>query len=40
VAPGIPTVVARSKRLSYRDYGYEWEISGKNGFYSAFHYYA
>jgi len=40
VAPGIPTVVAKSKKLSYRDYGYDWEISGKNGFYSAFHYYA
>jgi hypothetical protein len=40
VSPGFPTVVAKSKKLSYRDYGYEWEISGKNGFYSAFHYYA
>ena len=40
VAPGIPTVVAKSKKLSYRDYGYDWEINGKNGFYSAFHYYA
>ena len=40
VAPGIPTVVAKSKRLTFRDYGYNWEISGKNGFYSLFHYYA
>ena len=40
VAPGIPTVVARSKKLSYRDYGYDWEISGQNGFSSDFHYFA
>jgi len=40
VAPGFPAVVAKSKKLTYRDYGYNWEISGKNGFYSAFNYYA
>jgi hypothetical protein len=39
VAPGFPAVVSRSKSLSYRDYGYEWTISGKNGFYSPFSYY-
>lgn len=40
VSPGFPAVVAKSKKLSYRDHGYEWEISGKNGFYAPFHYYA
>ena len=38
IAPGFPSVVARSKKLSYRDYGYAWELSDKNGFYSAFAY--
>jgi hypothetical protein len=38
VVPGIPAVAARSKRLTYRDYGYAWEISDKNGFYSTFAY--
>ena len=40
VSPGFPAVVAKSKKLSYRDYGYHWELSGKNGFYAPFHYYA
>jgi len=38
VVPGIPSVVAKSKRLSYHDYGYQWELSDRNGFYSAFSY--
>jgi hypothetical protein len=38
VVPGIPSVVGKSKRLSYRDYGYQWELSDRNGFYSAFAY--
>jgi hypothetical protein len=38
VVPGIPAVVAKSKRLSYHDYGYKWEITNKNGFFSAFAY--
>jgi hypothetical protein len=38
IAPGYPAVVARSTRLTYRDHGLEWELSGKNGFYSPFHY--
>jgi len=40
VAPGYPTVQAKSKQLSYHDYGMNWEISGKNGFYSPFAYQA
>lgn len=38
VAPGHPQVVAKSRKFSYKDYGLEWEISGKNGFYSPFNY--
>lgn len=38
IAPGHPAVVAKSKRLSYRDYDFRWEISDRNGFYSAFAY--
>ena len=34
VVPGIPAVVAKSKRVTYRDYGMQWEITDKNGFYS------
>jgi hypothetical protein len=36
--PGEPLVVAKSKRMSYHDYGLKWEISEKNGFYSPFTY--
>ncbi len=38
VAPGVPAVVSKSKHVSYRDYGYDWEITDKNGFYSPFAY--
>ena len=38
VAPGYPAVVAKSKRLSYRDHGFQWEVSEKNGYYSPFSY--
>src|SRR5262245_16459601 len=40
IAPGYPAVAAKSKRLSYHDHGLQWEISGKNGFYSPFTYQA
>lgn len=36
--PGQPAVVAKSKQFHYRDYGLQWELSEKNGFYSAFSY--
>ena len=36
VAPGYPTVVAKSKKLEYRDHDYRWTISERNGFYSPF----
>lgn len=38
ISPGYPAVVAHSKRLTYHDHGQDWEISGKNGFYSPFSY--
>jgi hypothetical protein len=38
VTPGQPGVVAKSERLSYRDHGMNWEISGKHGLFSAFVY--
>ena len=36
--PGEPAVVATSKRLKFNDHGISLDISGKNGFYSAFAY--
>ena len=38
VAPGFPTVVAKSKRMTFSDYGLNWEVSNKNGFFSPFAY--
>jgi hypothetical protein len=38
--PGFPTVVCRSRRLSFHDHGFNLEISKKNGFYSPFRYQA
>lgn len=38
VAPGYPAVAAKSETLTYRDYGFDWSLSGKNGFYSPFAY--
>jgi hypothetical protein len=38
IAPGYKAVVAKSKKLNYKDYGLHWEISGKNGYFSPFSY--
>ena len=38
IVPGEPMVGARSGKLSYHDYGMDWELSGKNGFFSPFTY--
>ncbi|MBA2762358.1 MAG: DUF1326 domain-containing protein [Segetibacter sp.] len=38
LAPGYPLVVAKSKKLQYKDHDLQWDISGKNGFYSPFTY--
>lgn len=40
LVPGTPAVVARSKQASYTDHGQQWSFSGKNSFYSPFHYQA
>ena len=36
--PDEPTVVAKSKSFTYQDHGMEWNLSGKNGYYSPFIY--
>jgi hypothetical protein len=38
VAPGNAAVAARSDAFRYTDHGYEWELSGRNGFFSPFQY--
>ncbi len=38
IAPGYPIVAAKSKKLSYQDHDKNWEIDGKNGFFSPFSY--
>jgi hypothetical protein len=38
IAPGYPAVVARSKALRYKDHGYQWTLSDRNGLYSPFMY--
>lgn len=38
IAPGYAATVAKSKKLSYSDYGLKWEISKRNGFFSSFAY--
>lgn len=40
ISPGYAPTVAKSKKLSYHDYGLQWEISDKNGFFSPFAYQA
>jgi hypothetical protein len=36
--PGSDLIVARSNKYHYKDYGLEWNNSGKNGFYCKFSY--
>lgn len=38
VSPANPAVVARSEVFRYADHGFEWELSGRNGFFSPFQY--
>jgi hypothetical protein len=38
VAPGYDPIIARSSKHIYKDLGFEWDSSGKNGFYSRFNY--
>lgn len=38
VAPGYDPIIPRSSKHVFKDLGFEWDISGKNGFYSRFNY--
>ncbi|HLY58878.1 MAG TPA: DUF1326 domain-containing protein [Stellaceae bacterium] len=38
IAPGEPAIVARSKHFRLSDYGYDWSLSGRNGYLSNFSY--
>jgi hypothetical protein len=38
IAPGYAAVAAKSKNLRYQDYGLQWQLSEKNGFFSPFAY--
>ena len=38
IAPGKPATVARSKHFRFSDYGFDWRLSGRNGFLSDFAY--
>lgn len=38
VVPSHPSVVAKSEDYRYKDYGFDWKFSGRNGFYSPFEY--
>lgn len=38
VAPGEPATVARSKNFRFTDFGFDWKLSGRNGFISDFAY--
>jgi len=38
IAPGFPAVVARSKGVRYKDYGFQWTLSDRNGLHSPFVY--
>lgn len=38
IAPGHKAVVSKSSKATYKDHGFDWHFSGKNGFYSPFGY--
>ena len=38
IAPGVPASVALSRHFRLSDYGYDWKLSGRNGYTSAFTY--
>jgi hypothetical protein len=35
-APGLAATLARSKKLSYHDHGFDWEITDKSGYFGPF----
>jgi len=38
IAPGYPSVVAKSEKLEFDDYDLHWELAGENGYHSPFEY--
>jgi len=38
IVPGHDHVIANSTKYSYNDHGFQWDTTGKNGFYSRFKY--
>jgi len=38
ISPGYKAVLSKSKNVIYQDHGFDWQFSGKNGFYSPFVY--
>jgi hypothetical protein len=38
ISPGFPATVAHSKKLTYKDHGQAWNLSGRNGLHSPFAY--
>ena len=38
IVPGQTLTVAQAKRLNFRDHGFKWELSGRNGVFSRFVY--
>ena len=38
VVPDVPTVLSKSTRLHYADYGIALDVSDRNGYYSPFAY--
>jgi len=40
IAPGIPATAARSSHFTFKDFGFDWKLSGRNGFMSEFVYQA
>ncbi len=38
IAPGYPSVVAKSEKMEFNDYDLHWQISGESGYHSPFEY--
>lgn len=38
IAPGFPSVVAKSEKVEFNDYDLHWQLAGENGYHSPFEY--
>ncbi len=38
IVPGVPPVIARTGKATFKDHGLDWDFSGTNGYYSDFSY--